>query len=71
MPVQRTDDSGALSYRLQDNDTGFTEITEWDLDGTEAWARRETWVDVDNTESWTTAQFFYDDNGDLYGTIYS
>lgn len=68
---QRTDDSGALSYRLQVNDTGFTEITEWDLDGTQAWARRETWVDVDDTESWTTAEFFYNDDGDLYGTIYS
>lgn len=68
---QRTDDSGVLSRRLVDNDVGFTEITDWDVEGIQAWARLYTLVDVDNTESWGTAKYYYNDAGDLYDTVFS
>ena len=56
--------------RVVDNDIGFTEITEWDLENEEVWARRETDIDDDNTESWSHVEYYYDDNNDLYDTIY-
>ena len=62
--------SNQLARRELDYDIGLTEITEWDLDYEEIWARRETDVEADDAENWARVEYYYDDNDVLYDTIY-